>query len=103
MPAERRLRQERERRAAIQRMDREPELRTVVQTMFSDSATTPAAIARIVHQHLTATEIDDLIVGTRPMSDLPVLLRRFPREAERDDETNHADCHAEGGTPTDRS
>lgn len=74
-----------EERAVVQRrIEREREIRRIVQDAFRSRFTGVVPVGDIVRERLTEREIEQLVTGARPMTDLLSMLGRQPIANESD-------------------
>ena len=73
-----------ERGEAQRRIEREREIRRIVHDAFRSRFTGAVPVGDIVRERLTEQEIEQLVTGARPMSDLRAMLGRQPVTDESD-------------------
>ncbi|MBP2227163.1 hypothetical protein J2847_000430 [Azospirillum agricola] len=89
-----------ERREAQRRIEREREIRRIVRDAFRSRFTGVVPVGDIVRERLTEQEIEQLVTGARPMTDLLALLGCQPVANESDGATGpQCDAGAVGGAP----
>lgn len=66
------------------RIEREREIRRIVQDAFRSRFTGVVPVGDIVRERLTEREIEQLVTGARPMTDLLSMLGRQPIANESD-------------------
>ena len=71
-----------EREQARQRIEREREIRRIVQAAFGSRFSGAAPVGDILREHLTEQEIEDLVTGLRPLADLLPMLGCRPMANE---------------------